>query len=490
MTIEVQCTSCHTRYRIDEQVLPEGTPTFKCSRCGHVFTLEPRGAKRVEVNAEAPGASERTPPESFEAELRSSRPGSVKRFSADTGAEIEPATSELAIKRPEPPRASQPPIRTAGPPRAVTPPPAASATPRVTPAAPTTPVGTAPKAAVRPSPQAPSREPADDPLSRPFNRPLRADENSDFDSGENLAFDFQHEAGEPDGFEHDEHGDAHDEFAEETGQWQVGNPDAVPEPSYVGSRGSRVQRRTTRQQMPRFTSAGSRTGKGRKDQAPEFDEDPESFPAAYADDQNAPVYNRRVTGSARFFIGLFAMLIVGYGLMTLIIRSSPAIAADLLSHLPMVGDRFELPITPARLVALRDVRSGYIRTRDGHTALLITGSAENVGADPLHTIQIAVNLRDPGHKGVASSAVYCGGDSLSPSMVAKMTPHELDFFQKLAPPKNFVLAPSSTSPFVIVFIDPPKTVSAFDLSIENAVPATGISGGTNQTDSADGSSGV
>ena len=25
--IEVQCTSCHTRYRIDEQVLPEGTPT-------------------------------------------------------------------------------------------------------------------------------------------------------------------------------------------------------------------------------------------------------------------------------------------------------------------------------------------------------------------------------------------------------------------------------------------------------------------------------
>ncbi|MGH7931789.1 MAG: zinc-ribbon domain-containing protein, partial [Candidatus Binataceae bacterium] len=42
MTIEIQCTSCHTRYRIDEQVLPEGTPTFKCSRCGHVFSFEPR----------------------------------------------------------------------------------------------------------------------------------------------------------------------------------------------------------------------------------------------------------------------------------------------------------------------------------------------------------------------------------------------------------------------------------------------------------------
>src|SRR6516165_9045628 len=44
--IEVQCTSCHTRYRIDEQVLPEGLPTFKCSRCGHVFTFEPRRSRQ------------------------------------------------------------------------------------------------------------------------------------------------------------------------------------------------------------------------------------------------------------------------------------------------------------------------------------------------------------------------------------------------------------------------------------------------------------
>src|SRR5579872_7410989 len=43
--IEVQCTSCHTRYRIDEQVLPEGLPTFKCSRCGHVFSFEPRKSR-------------------------------------------------------------------------------------------------------------------------------------------------------------------------------------------------------------------------------------------------------------------------------------------------------------------------------------------------------------------------------------------------------------------------------------------------------------
>ena len=40
--IEIQCTSCQTRYRIDERILPDDTPTFKCSRCGHVFSAEPR----------------------------------------------------------------------------------------------------------------------------------------------------------------------------------------------------------------------------------------------------------------------------------------------------------------------------------------------------------------------------------------------------------------------------------------------------------------
>ena len=56
MTIEVQCTSCHTRYRIDEQILPAGLPTFKCSRCGHVFNFDPRTAAKVDP-APAPAAS-------------------------------------------------------------------------------------------------------------------------------------------------------------------------------------------------------------------------------------------------------------------------------------------------------------------------------------------------------------------------------------------------------------------------------------------------
>jgi hypothetical protein len=52
--------------------------------------------------------------------------------------------------------------------------------------------------------------------------------------------------------------------------------------------------------------------------------------------------------------------------------------------------------------------------------------------------------------------------------VAQMTPHELEFFQKLNPPKSFALEPSATSPFVIVFIDPPSAVSRFNVSVASA----------------------
>src|ERR1700676_3983495 len=51
--IEIQCTSCQTRYRIDEQILPDDTPTFKCSRCGHVFSAEPRKPVQPRFRAES-----------------------------------------------------------------------------------------------------------------------------------------------------------------------------------------------------------------------------------------------------------------------------------------------------------------------------------------------------------------------------------------------------------------------------------------------------
>lgn len=422
MTIEVQCTSCHTRYRIDEQVLPEGTPTFKCSRCGHVFTIDPRGASRGDEPAESATAS---PVPRAKRQVRN--------------AAAEPMVGERSV-----PDAQAGWVSGAGP---------VDNVPRRDQASTIKPVEneTAAIADAEPSTAKPS---TDDLLSKPFR-----DEGSP--SGENLRFDFnddrmERETPAPDEIAH----------ARDSGEWQVGESDEeTADGETMASRAQAFASSDTRTEEP-----GPESKVRRRAARPAKPDDDVEF----VDEDAAPIYNRSVaTHSARFFIALLTLIAIGYGVMTMWIRSAPATAAEMFSHLPKIGDRFVLPIAPARLVAMRDVHADYLRTKGGHVALVVTGIAENVGGAPLHSVQIAASLRDAAQRPLADRAVYCG-NNLSAAMVRQMTPHEVEFFQKLDPPKAFTLDPSATAPFVIVFMDPPTGVSRFDVSVASALKSASL----------------
>ncbi len=427
MTIEVQCTSCHTRYRIDEQVLPEGTPTFKCSRCGHVFTLDPRGSGRaVDSTEPATPAAPRAPrsrresrqadPEATigEKSVAESQSGWVADSGAADSASVSQRNNATALKQSE----------------------------------------SAPPSASAPVSSAAEKKPSTDEL---FSKPFRDEESS---PGENLRFDFNDDHPEP-----EMPAPAANEIADDRhgGEWQVGEAD-LEAPAEAGPleppQPLPADAAKANQPAPPSRARRATAGPPKSSTKEEREE--------FLDEDAAPIYNRSVaTHSARFFIALFALMALGYGVMTVLIRSAPATAAEMLSHLPKIGDRFIPPIAPARLVAMRDVHSDYLRTKGGHTALVVTGIAENVGDKALHAVQIAASLHDTAQHTLASRAVYCG-NNLSAPMVAQMTPHELEFFQKLDPPKTFALEPSATSPFVIVFIDPPSAVSRFDVSVASA----------------------
>ena len=405
--IEVQCTSCHTRYRIDEQVLPEGTPTFKCSRCGHVFAFDPREIRAPETPAATPPRT--SPPE---------KPPAPSARPAPPAPAAKPATAASPPPPPpEPGRLGQPDAPTAA---------------------------SAPAPAPEPQgPDAPAM--AHKPTEEFFNRTF-TDDTHDAPSGENLAFDFNDEA-------HVTAQDAppRDEPPRYDDGWEVGEPDDAP----AAPRAARPKTRST----PREIEMRRR--------GPILDPVADEY---IMDDEAAPVYNRGVTRSSRFFLVLFLLVALGYGSLTLFIRSAPAAAADMLSRLPLIGERFVLPITPARLVALRDVHTQYLRTRGGYNALVITGIAENVSESPLHAIQIAAALRDSAARSLGGQAVYCG-NNLSLKTVSQMTPHEIEFFEKLDPPKTFRLDPAATSPFAIVFVNPPTNVKQFDISVAKATTA-------------------
>jgi predicted Zn finger-like uncharacterized protein len=449
VTIEVQCTSCHTRYRIDEQVLPEGTPTFKCSRCGHVFTLEPRGSARIGDGAGSSSAAA-TPGDAVAAASSSAPPPAASAPAAPRAPrnrrDPRQADSELAIGEKSAADSqsgwvvdSDTVDRTS-----------ASAT---NDAAAQQPTETTASSASTPSSSEEKGPSTEELLSKPF----RDEESS---SGENLRFDFN-----DDHAEHEMPLPATDEIAVDRhgGEWQVG--EAAPE-ALATADPPEPQQPLRKEEATANPSAAASSRRRVTAAPPKSSEEEER--EEFIDEDAAPIYNRSVvTHSARFFVALFALFAIGYGAMAVLIRSAPATAAEMLSHLPKIGDRFIPPIAPARLVAMRDVHSDYLRTKGGHNVLVVTGIAENVGGRTLHGVQIAARLRDPADRTLASRAVYCG-NNLSAPMVAQMTPHELEFFQKLDPPKTFALEPSATSPFVIVFIDPPSAVNRFDVSVASA----------------------
>ena len=465
--IEVQCTSCHTRYRIDEQVLPEGLPTFKCSRCGHVFTFEPRKARlggQSESAAPKPKAADESisdlstrgasAPETQE--LLSGAADRMSRIESPASSQNSAAVSNSDISDPSRADAASPRFQSG-------------------------PIEDEELAGTREQPEPAALEPQSQQQDQPhpeeavaapqpaFSPQLRAKrvekfysqpftpEDPDAASGENVSFDFAEEP-VPNQARFTRRGRRPSQATEpayrDSGRWEVGDYDSAPEAARSRDNDPLAEEEQTRRPRRRPRASGIK---------PQFTDD-----AGLVDEEEAPVYNRALTHSARFFLLLILLVGAGFGALTLFIHGAPAGSLAVLSYLPVVGDQFVIPATPAKLVALRDVYATYQHSKGGRNTLVISGTAENAGTASLRMVQLTATLRDTQRRSLASQAVYCG-NSISAGMVGQMTPHEIEFFQKLEPARTFALEPSASCRFVAVFMSPPGGVHSYDVSVSQAV---------------------
>jgi len=476
--IEIQCTSCHTRYRIDERVLPDDTPTFKCSRCGHVFNADPVPAK---VRKPAPEAAENEPQQPQTIRPARPRPSAlkspvesdvVKRTDARTDARPStPPKPEVRAQRSEPeqPEPAKRPTPVAAP--AQHPAPAASPAQRPTPvAAPAqrpAPAAAAPaqpedrKQKSRPEPKEPE---SDDPLNRTFG-----DREPKADTGENLRFDFSDERAQS--------GDAPPERDLERpephdGGWQVGE---TPEDfERAPKRQAPSMMADDDEPAPRPKPQVRRMAAPLEAELPRFAQPPPAQPKSSAfqmgradDDDSAESAFTGATHSSGAFLALFFFVAIAFLGASALICGEPAASARILSASPQIGGYFARPIVPAMLVALHDVHSQYYALKGGHVALVITGTAQNAGSRPLHLVGIDADLIGASPRPVASQSVYCGNE-LSAKMLGEMTPREIEFSQGLSPPKTFAMEPAASAPFLMVFIDPPTGAGKIRISVSKA----------------------
>lgn len=471
--IEIQCTSCHTRYRIDERVLPEETPTFKCSRCGHVFTAEPNWFRtKTDQHSSASAASAEPAAKETNAvpEARESRKQypSVRPLTAVRPVPQAPSEAQPA-PRLVPPQPEQAPSRgeSARIDRQLAPaeqsrpvPSAAQSTSGTCEAGAFDPRNQAPatatqlssvKRAAEPSP-APQEAAADS--GGGFEEPRFEDEDKDRVSGENLSFDFDDEGpeiepGEPSG----------DELRNDN--WEVGSDEPSERPEV---RFEQPDGRVTSSTAPPLGETFERRSASRNRSA-----------SALLRQQAGGTVDRYLDRgrlhSAGFFIALLFVIAIGFAFTSLMICGAPVASERLLSRLPIIGARLETPPSLESMIALGDVHAHYEQLKGGHHALVVVGRATNGATMPLHVVQIDIHMLDPSSREVATHSVYCG-QTLSEQMIAQMTPHEIEFLQKLVPQKTFMLDPSDSAPFVSVFIDLPANVSRYAVSVAKVTQAS------------------
>jgi predicted Zn finger-like uncharacterized protein len=464
--IEVQCPSCQTRYRIDEGVLPQDSPTFKCSRCGHVFAGDPR-VKRAPAAKPKPAP----PANKTSAPAPASQPSPVVQPNPTDGATprragAPTAAPSIALTQPPAPKPVEPADR-----ESATPVQPQARRPAPSPGLPSAAVGQEAQPAGRfpdfnlfdspppaRSPQRPRNaaalEPAptqarsapgdaDNPLARSFG-------DEEPKTPENLSFDFGDDAAEGHQLGETSQHDAAPEREDRYERWQVGDPETdriealemTPELARYRARRAALAQRGTGAEKP-----------------------------AIAEPDGEERHRMRSSG---FFLGLFALIVIAFAFGTFVLGISPSSSRGLLAMFPVIGGEFTPPAPHPGAVSLRDVHAEYRRLDSHRHALIVSGRAENTGAEPLHTIQVGVSLVDNTQHPVLSQTVFCG-DLVSPKIVSQMTPHELQFFQKLAPPKNFVLKSGDSTPFFVMFINPPRNVANFQVSILKTESAAGDS---------------
>jgi predicted Zn finger-like uncharacterized protein len=433
--IEIQCTSCHTRYRIDERVLPDDTPTFKCSRCGHVFNADPVPAR---VRKPAPPAAD-----------NESQPARTLRPARPRPSALKSHVESDVVKRSGDLRPQQPTAETEVRPSDREP------VERATFPAPL-------DAPDKREDGEQSEVEADNPLNRQFG-----DREQKPDTGENLKFVFSDARNRMAGDAPPEH--ELERPDPDDGGWQVGETPPEFEPAPMREAPIMM---AEPEPAPRPTPTPvRRMAAPLIADAPRYAPPPQrsaGFQFGQADDRADAVSPGGVHSSGVFLAIFFFVAIFFLG-ASAFISDEPAASARVFSQAPQIGDYFARPIVPAMLVTLRDVRSEYYALKGGHVALVITGNAQNVGSRPLHLVQIDADLIGAGPRPLASQSVACGNE-LSAKMLAEMTPREIEFSQGLSPPKAFAMDPSASAPFLMVFIDPPTGAGKIRIAVSKAAP--------------------
>ena len=164
------------------------------------------------------------------------------------------------------------------------------------------------------------------------------------------------------------------------------------------------------------------------------------------------------------FVSLFSLLIIGFGLFSVISHANPQSSEAMIKTIPVLG--------PAALrnnhlregIVVQSLRSGYQTIQGNREVFLISGVAINQNPEVVREIQLSGITYNAEGKELERQTIWAG-NTISPKIIRGMTVEDIPHLQDLKPLKSFEIPPGDSIPFTIVFLRSAKSARTFSYEV-------------------------
>ena|GEM_PF-6321603 len=207
------------------------------------------------------------------------------------------------------------------------------------------------------------------------------------------------------------------------------------------------------------SSSSTTSGRTRRDESVKWS----SSPSSRSRQRPAPM----TVISVWPVLGSLVLLVLGYYVLGSNWRTNVADTEGMLARLPLVGSSFVASQFSPQNIMLSDVKSGFWLTKDSKRVFAISGKATNNAAVPASVIQIEGQLHNSEGEAIERRTISCGMGTAAENLPT-LTTREINVLQGLVPPKQFHVPPGQSVNFLIVFPDPPETVTELSCRVAAA----------------------
>ena len=167
------------------------------------------------------------------------------------------------------------------------------------------------------------------------------------------------------------------------------------------------------------------------------------------------------------YVSLLVLLVVGFGLFTIVSRASPQTPENILKKIPVLGP---LVLKNNHLkdgILIKSLNTSYQSIQGNREVFLVSGVALNQNPVVVREIQLTGKVYNRDGKEIEHQTIWVG-NTLSPKILRGMTVEDIPQLQELKPLKSFEIPPGDSIPFTIVFLRSAKSASEFSCEVINA----------------------